>query len=60
LIDRESLKAFARIGFFIGGLGLLLTFIEPRNSPEFVVSVCSAIMGGLLLLFVFIFMRLRK
>jgi hypothetical protein len=60
LIDREALKGFARLGFFVGGLGLLLTFIEPRNSPEFVVSVCSAAMGGLLLVFVLIFMRLGK
>jgi hypothetical protein len=60
LIDRESLKGFARLGFFIGGVGLLMTFVEPRNSPEFVVSVCSAAMGGLLLVFVLIFIRLGK
>lgn len=48
-MDREVLKGFARIGIFVGGGGLVLLFIEPRNSPEFVVSLCSALVGGVLL-----------
>ncbi len=49
-MDKEVLKGFARIGIFIGGGGLVLLLVEPRNSPEFVVSLCSTILGGLLLL----------
>lgn len=59
-MDREILKGFARIGFLVGGGGLLLLFLEPRNSPEFVVSLCSAVLGGLLLLGVVIINRLMK
>jgi len=49
-MDREILKGFARIGIFIGGGGLVLLLLEPHNSPEYVVSMCSTILGGLLLL----------
>ena len=49
-MDKAVLKGFARIGFFIGCSGLVLLFLEPRNSPEFVVSLCSSIVGGVLLL----------
>lgn len=56
-MDREILKGFARIGIFVGGGGLVLLFLEPRNSPEYVVSLCSAILGGLLLLCVVIISR---
>ncbi len=49
-MDKEVLKGFARIGIFIGGGGLVLLLVEPRSSPEFVVSLCSTILGGLLLL----------
>lgn len=44
-MDKEVLKGFARIGFFVGGGGLVLLFLEPRNSPEWVISLCSALIG---------------
>jgi hypothetical protein len=56
-MDREILKGFARIGLFVGGGGLVLLLVEPRNSPEYIVSLCSAILGGLLLLGVVIISR---
>jgi hypothetical protein len=49
-MDREVLKGFARIAIFVGGGGLVLLLVEPHNSPEYIVSLCSAILGGLLLL----------
>ncbi len=56
----DALKGFLRIGFFIGGCGLLMAFLEPRDSSEFVLSVCSALMGGALVLGVVLVMRLTR
>ncbi len=53
----EILRNFFRLGAFIGLCGLLLVFVEPRDSPEFVLSVCSALMGGALMLAVAIMLR---
>ncbi len=49
-MDKEVLKGFARIGIFVGVGGLVLLLFEPRNSPEWVVSLCSALLGGVLIL----------
>ena len=57
---QEILKGFARIGFFVGGGGLILLIFEPRNSPEYVVSLCSALLGGVLLLGVVLISRWLK
>ncbi len=59
-MDREVLKGFARIGIFIGGSGLVLLFLERPNSPEYIVSLCSALLGGLLLLGVVVTNRWMK
>lgn len=47
---RQLLQGFLRIGVMIGLFGLVMTFMQPRDSDEFVVSVCSAAIGGLLVL----------
>jgi hypothetical protein len=49
-MDSEVLKGFARIGFFVGGGGLVMLFFQPRNSPEWVISLCSALIGGTIIL----------
>ena len=41
----EALKGFFRIGVFIGGCGFIMILLEPRDSAEFVISVCSALIG---------------
>jgi len=56
-MDPELLKGFLRLGFFIGVGGLALMFFQPRESPEFVVSACSAIMGGVLVVGVVLLSR---
>ncbi|WP_162909310.1 hypothetical protein [Aggregatilinea lenta] len=56
----DVLRAFFRIGAFIGVCGLLLVLVEPRDSPEFVLSVCSALIGGLLMLGVVIVTRASR
>jgi len=53
----EILRNFFRIGAFIGLCGFVMIFFQPRNSPEFVLSVCSALMGGALMLAVVVMLR---
>jgi len=56
----ELLKGYLRLGFFVGGCGFMLVFIQPPNSAEGVLSVCSALMGGALILGVVIVTRIRR
>lgn len=56
----DALNVFLRFGMFIGLCGFLLMLTEPRHSPEFVLSLCSALMGGALMLGVVIMMRLSR
>ncbi|MBZ0277381.1 MAG: hypothetical protein K8I60_14645 [Anaerolineae bacterium] len=47
-MSREMLYGFLRIGVLVGGCGFLLIFLEPPGSTEFILSVCSALIGGFL------------
>ncbi|MCB9453727.1 MAG: hypothetical protein H6672_20040 [Anaerolineaceae bacterium] len=49
MLDRDLLTGFLRLGFMIGGCGLLMVFLQPPGSAEFVLSVCSAMMGAALI-----------
>lgn len=44
------LRGFLQIGIFVGGGGFLLALAHPPNTPEFVVSVLSGILGLLLII----------
>ncbi len=44
-MDGEILKGFLRIGVLVGVGGLALAFIQPPGTAEFVLSVCSALIG---------------
>jgi hypothetical protein len=46
----EALRGFLQIGILIGGCGFVLIFMQPPNSPGWVLSICSAIIGGVLVL----------
>jgi hypothetical protein len=48
-MDKGFLKGFVSIGIFVGGGGLLLMLLEPRNSPEWVISLCSFLIGAVLI-----------
>jgi len=39
---------------------LILTLFQPRNSPAYVVSLCSALIGGLLAVVVVMVIRMTK
>lgn len=42
---RGAVRGFLQLGFFVGGGGLFMLFLQPPNSAEFVLSACSAMMG---------------
>jgi hypothetical protein len=56
----EALRGFFRIGMFIAVCGFLMIFVQPRDSPEFVLSICSAAIGGALMLGVALITRLSR
>jgi sugar phosphate permease len=49
-MNHEHLRGFLQIGFFVGGGGFLLALAHPADTPEFVASVCSGIIGLTLVL----------
>jgi hypothetical protein len=51
------LKGFLRIGIFIGGTGFVLALMQPRDSDEFVVSVCSGMIGLVMVIGVIVALR---
>jgi hypothetical protein len=59
-MDTDILKAFLRLGLFIGGCGFLMIFMQPAGSAEFVLSICSALMGGVVVGGVFVLARLGR
>lgn len=56
----DFLRGFMRLGVFIGGCGLVMVFLQPPGSAEFVVSLCSAFIGGALIAGVVILSRLSQ
>lgn len=60
MLDRDLLRTLLSLGALIGFGGLALAFLEPAGSAEQVVSVCSALVGGALLLVVLLVARLQR
>jgi hypothetical protein len=56
-MDPEALKAFFRIGVFIGVCSLVMLVYHPVGSGEWVVSFCSTLVGGAMVLLVVLFAR---
>lgn len=56
-MDFELLRGFLRLGIFIGGCSLVMVFLQPRDSPEFIVSLCSMSSGLFLIIGVMLIMR---
>ena len=44
-MNRNFLRGFLQIGFFVGGGGFLLAYLQPPDSPVFVISMLSGILG---------------
>lgn len=56
----EALRAFFRFGVWITVVALILVFAVPRDSAEFVVSVCSLSTGLALLGLVTLVSRITR
>jgi hypothetical protein len=44
-MNRNAVQSLLAMGIFVGMGGLLLAFVQPQDSPEFIVSLCSAGIG---------------
>lgn len=60
MLDRDLLRTLLALSALIGFGGLILAFLEPPGSAEQVISVCSALIGGALLILVLVMARLRR
>jgi hypothetical protein len=58
--DKDTLRAFLALGFFIGLSGLIMLFFQPPNTPEFILSGCSAMIGGALVAGVLLLVRFQQ
>ncbi len=56
----DGLHGFLRLGVMVGGCGLIMALVQPRESPQFILSVCSAGMGLALIVGVLVVARLIK
>lgn len=56
----EALRAFLGVGVFIGLGGIVLALIIQPNTPEHILSVCSAGMGTMIIVGVVIVKRLAN
>lgn len=57
---RESLQGFLQIGFFLAFGGICSALAVPKDSGEFVVSLCSSFIGLIMIIAVVGFWRLLK
>lgn len=53
-MNRDGLKGLLQLGFFFTGLSFCSLVLQPRDSGEFVLSVCSLGIGLTILLLTFI------
>lgn len=58
--DDHPVRGFLTLGFFLTVAGIALAFITPRDSGEFVASVCSAAMGLFLVAGSVVMVRLMR
>ncbi len=56
----ETRRAFLRAGIFVLGAGLFTTLLNRPDSPEFVISVCSTLIGAALIGGVIMLLRLTR
>lgn len=56
----EALRGAFRIAVFLTVCGFGLALVQPRESAEFVVSVCSGLIGMVMIAVVLIVIRISR
>ncbi|MHB8627272.1 MAG: hypothetical protein ACYDBJ_15710 [Aggregatilineales bacterium] len=56
-MNSDALKAFFRLGILILVLSVGILFVQAPGSPEYVVTVCSALIGAILVILVAVVAR---
>ena len=56
-MNSDALKAFFRLGMLLLVLSVGILFVQTPGSPEFVVTVCSAVIGAILIALVAVVAR---
>ena len=56
-LNTDALKAFFRLGILLFVLSVGILFVQTPGSPEFVVTVCSALIGAVLVVLVAVVAR---
>lgn len=59
-MNRNALQSLLAMGILVGGGGLLLAFFQPKDSPEFFVSLCSGAIGLTIICIVIFLNRLFR
>lgn len=59
-MNRDALRAFLQIGFFILIGGLFSAVLQPGDSGEFVISICASGIGLLLIVGAVLVWRLMR
>ncbi len=60
MMNNDALRGFFQIGCFIFAAGLCSALVQPGDSGEFVVSICSSALGLLLIIGAVLVMRLTN
>ncbi len=55
-----ALKGFLQIGIFIGATGFVLALMHPTDSSEFILSMCSGVIGLIMIVGVIIVLRMAR
>jgi uncharacterized membrane protein len=59
-MTHDALRGFLQLGFFIFAAGLCSAVLQPRESGEFVISICSSSIGLILIVGSVILWRFMK
>jgi hypothetical protein len=59
-MNRNALQSLLAMGVLVGGGGFWLAFYQPKDSPEFVVSLCSGVIGLIIISLVILLNRLLR
>jgi hypothetical protein len=59
-MTRDALRGFLQIGIFVFAAGICSALAQPRESGEFVISICSSVIGLVFIVGIIVISRLMK